>query len=93
MNSYQLNTLIQLQATFKGANGVVADPTAVSVSIRTPDDVINDYSPTRVSVGVYTYDVLLNQPGPWIYNWQGTGVVEITSGDVYLQVQRSAILS
>lgn len=99
VNTYQLDTLIQLGNTFTEADGVtVIDPTAVLLFITTPNGVETEYTSattpaiTRVSEGIYSLQIQTTQAGPWIYNWQGTGAVEITTGDQYFQVSQSAVL-
>lgn len=99
MNTYNLDTLIQLGNTFTEADGVtVIDPTTVLLFITTPDGAETEYTSTtapavmRVSEGVYSLQIQTTQAGPWIYNWQGTGTVEITTGDQYFQVNQSATL-
>jgi hypothetical protein len=89
---YQLDTLVQLQATFMGA-GAPADPASATIIVKTPDGEINEYAPTRLGVGVYEYRITTSQSGPWIYKWRGTLPVEVTSPDVYCLVQGSAVLS
>lgn len=100
MNTYQLDTLIQLDTTFTQSDGVtVIDPTTVLLFIQTPDGVVAEYTTSttpgimKVSTGIYYLQIEVSQSGPWIYKWQGTGAVNITSPDVYFQVNQSAVLS
>lgn len=96
MNTYQLDTLVELQTTFTDADGALVNPTTVTLYIRTPDGIVTAYTGGNIghpSTGLYTFDVNANQSGPWIYKWQGTGAVEITSPDVYFQVEQSAALA
>lgn len=88
---YQLDTLVELQATFTGA-GAPADPGYVTIFIKTPDGVVNEYEASRIGVGVYEFQIVTDQSGPWIYKWEGTLPVEVTSPDVYCIVQASAVL-
>lgn len=98
-NTYELDTLIQVQTTFTLEDGVTpVDPTGVIVYVRTPDGVVAAYTygvdpaVMQLGVGNYALDLTTSQSGPWVYKWQGTGVVEITSPDVYFTVNQSADL-
>ena len=95
MNTYQLDTEIQIFNQFETETGIPMDPTAVTLFVKTPDGVVTTYTGSQLTqggVGLYTLDILVDQVGPWIYNWQGTGMVEITTGDVYFLVAQSAVL-
>lgn len=99
MSTYELDTLIQLTGTFTAADGVtLVDPTDVFLFLRTPNGLVTQYTTsttpaiTRVSVGVYQIELETTQAGPWIYKWQGTGAVEVTTPDVYITVLPSAVL-
>lgn len=97
MNVYELDTLIQLQTTFTLEDGITpVDPTTVNVYVRTPDGIVTPYPypgmVMKLGVGIYAIDLTTSMSGPWIYKWQGTGLVEITSPDVYFQVNQSADL-
>lgn len=95
MNTYQLETVIEITGNFFAADGVTpVDPSAVYLFVRTPDGIITEYSGgqiTQVSMGVYSFSLETTQAGPYIYKWQGTGAVEITSPDVYFTVAQSAL--
>jgi hypothetical protein len=97
VNVYQLDTTIQLNTTFYQSDGVTpVDPSAVNLYIRDPTGAVTEYtggSITRVDVGVYTFALEPSMSGIWIYKWQGTGAVEITSPDVYFEVEPSAALT
>jgi hypothetical protein len=93
VNTYQIDTLVQLQTTFTSADGVtLVDPETVTLYAQTPDGVVAEYTPNRVSVGLYQYAIRVNQFGPWVYKWQGAGVVEVTSADVYFVVAESVLI-
>ena len=100
VNTYQLDTLIQLTGTFTGTDGVTpVDPTTVLLFVQTPDGIVTEYTSgttpaiTKVSTGVYQFQIQVTQSGPWVYKWQGTGAVVITSPDVYFAVAQSAAIS
>jgi hypothetical protein len=99
LNTYQIDTLVQLSTTFTAADGVTPiDPDTALLFIQTPAGIVSEYTATstppvvRESTGSYQLQILVDQPGPWIYKWQGTGDVEITSPDVYFMVAQSAVL-
>jgi len=96
-STYPLETTVQVQGTFTLADGVTpADPTTVILTVQSPDGVQVEYTAPqviRVSAGIYQYTIDANQAGPWIYNWQGSGTVHASSGDVYFNVAQSALIS
>jgi hypothetical protein len=94
MNTYQIDTQVELKTTFTGLDGVTPiDPTTVTLYVQTPDGAVTSYTDvTRLEVGVYVRDVITTQFGPWIYKWRGEGNCDVTSPDTYFQVARSAML-
>ncbi len=90
-NLYDIDTRIRLTALFVNAlTGAPADPTAVEVFIKAPSAKITESGAvTRDSVGAYHYDFTADEVGPWIYKFQGTGAIEVSSSDAYLFVRQT----
>ena len=64
--------------------GVATDPTAVTITIRQPNDILLVYGwptagasglVTRESAGRFYVDVTYDRPGTWEYRLAGTGAV------------------
>lgn len=93
MGNYQIDTQVLLQSNFTNSGGTATDPTVVSLSVRAPDGTLTIYpqaSLTRLSAGVWTFLLTLNESGTWIYKWQGTGALIVTSADTPILVISSA---
>lgn len=98
-NTYDLETLVEMFTLFTGLDGVTPiDPDTVLLYVRTPDGIITEYTSattpavTHTGTGAYNLQLVVDQAGPWIYKFQGTGDVEITNPDVYFQVNQSALI-
>lgn len=80
-------------------NGAAADPTTVTLTVKRPDGTIATYgypSPgsagtlTREAVGRFYADILLDQPGGWVYELAGTGAVAtVEQGSVRVERRRA----
>jgi hypothetical protein len=98
MERYEIDTLVNLQATFTLADGVTpADPTTVTVYVRNPAGTLLTYTyaagdVTRTSAGSYAYSLYCAASGKWSYKWQGAGAIEVTSPDTAFQVNRSTLI-
>lgn len=68
--------LVRIEATFRNSAGVVTEPTAVKLEVRSPAGVITEHSPTKVSTGVWRYDLFVEESGTWEWAFVGTGTVE-----------------
>lgn len=95
MNTYPLDTTVELSTLFVGSDNVTPfDPTDVSVVVRSPNGGLATYTATdgvaNPSVGRYTFDLITTMAGPYVYNWLGSGDVEVASGDTYFTVAQSA---
>lgn len=64
-----------LTLRFVNAAGVLADPTAVTLTITAPDGTITTPAPSHLATGVYFYNLTLTQAGVWSYEADGTGTV------------------
>lgn len=54
-------------------DGTPADPTAVTLTITSPTNVVTTPTPTRTGTGVYRADITCSEDGTWQYEWAGTG--------------------
>jgi hypothetical protein len=93
MNTYQIDTLVTLEATFTLVDGVTpTDPSTVTLYVVAPDGTettVTGVDLANPTTGEFTYDVAVNQSGIWIYKWQGAGTVDVTTADTYFAVQES----
>ena len=60
---------------FTDADGALADPTTVVVTVQAPDGTQTTPSTTKEAVGRYSATVEPDQAGVWAYRWVGTGAV------------------
>jgi len=60
-----------LQATFKDTDGVLVDPSSVTLTIEDPDGTVTTPAPTNQSTGVYQHSLDLDLAGDWDYRWEG----------------------
>ncbi len=78
MAEYTLGTVVRVTGTFK-TNNVVADPSAVTVTIKTPLGVETtltygvDNAVVRSSTGIYYYNYTPALEGRYAFRWAGTG--------------------
>ena len=84
--NYEVGDLVTLQATFTSIDGVVTDPTTVTLSVQDPGGTITAYTYagldiTKVATGIYRYALSITTPGQWVYRWAGTGTVQAASPD------------
>lgn len=92
VNCVDRGDIVRLSATFTSLDdGSGADPTAVQLLVKTPDDVTTTYvfgssAVTRDSAGVYYLDLTATLPGFHFYRWEGTGVVT-GAGEAQFQVR------
>lgn len=56
-------------------NGVLTDPTSVTVTVKDPSGNDSTPTPTNSSTGVYTLNLDLDEYGQWNIKWAGTGAV------------------
>lgn len=93
MNTYDVDTAIQLSVAFANVAGTAVDPTTVNIFLYDPCGVISEHTTVSGVVhdgtGAYHYVFLPPIVGIYAYKWQGTGAVEVTSPDTYFQVRQS----
>lgn len=98
MNTYQIDTQVQLSAVFTNASGTPVDPTDVVLYLMPPGQVVEQFTYsggqiTKTATGNYAYTMETTAPGQWLYKWQGTGTVEVTSPDYVMNVQASQLIA
>lgn len=97
-NTYQLGTLVQLAVAFTDLNGNPINPTTVVIYVQDPTQTPEDstqYTGGQLgnpTVGTFTVAQLLNISGWWTYNGEGTGNIEVSSGDTRIYVEPSAVI-
>lgn len=78
MNEYITGTSVRIksQVTDPIAGGLV-DPSALILSVMTPDGIVADVSTLIVKdeVGIYHADYITSQVGVHRYSWAGSGTV------------------
>lgn len=76
-----IGDVMRLKVIFKDLAGAVVDPTAVTVQIKLPTDVVLEYTyligaeVIKDSTGTYHMDYLITMDGMHYYKWTGTGAV------------------
>ena len=90
--NYEVGDLVTLQATFTSIDGVVTDPTTVTLSVQDPGGTITAYTyaggdVTRFAAGIYRYALSITTSGQWVYRWVGTGSVQAASSDSIINAQ------
>lgn len=78
----------RLSCTFTDENNQPADPTTVTVTIKTPNAGASVFTPIRDGVGVYHYDLALTVAGDYGYRFKGTGAITAQSADQHFTVPR-----
>ena len=90
-NHYEVGARIKLQASFTVA-GVLTDPTAITLKVKTPSNVITTYTYAagqiiKSATGIYYKEIDVVEDGAWHYRWESTGVIAV--GEAYLEVNPS----
>lgn len=97
---YDIGDKTRLSVTFLNIAGAVADPTTVTLKLRTPAPASVesshvygvDIAVVRESTGIYHYDLSLPTSGVWWYRWDATGAVE-AADEQFLTVRASRFVS
>ena len=79
---YDVGDAVALWGHFATAQGVPADPTTVTLTVRAPDASETTYTGaqlTHASVGAYSAVLVVSQAGLYRYRWAGTGAVQEAS--------------
>lgn len=68
--------LFPLIGTFRDADGMLADPDDVTLTLRPPDgSEARELIPTSDETGIWTAEADVDVPGRWTLRWEGTGAV------------------
>lgn len=73
--NYPFGNIVKLTATFYDNTSAFADPTTVTLQVKTPDGTVTSFTPTRDSSGNYHYDYQTVQSGFTQYYFAGTGAL------------------
>lgn len=97
MNTYEIDTLVQLNAAFADRSGAPADPTDVNLFVKDPTGTVTQYTFSGSQVqhngtGNFFYNFLAGRSGTYTYKFQGTGAVQVTCPDQQFSVNRSALI-
>jgi len=93
--TYRPDGVLVLEVTFE-VGGVETDPTALTLTVRSPDGASTDYvyltdvEVVRDSAGVFHADIPAPDDGPWAWRWEGTGAAAGVDEGVFF-VERSLI--
>jgi uncharacterized protein YfaS (alpha-2-macroglobulin family) len=88
---YDRGDRVRTFAVFRDHDGELADPTEVTLRVRTPSgeiEIIGDDDITQDSVGNYHHDIDIDESGAWFYRWEGTGAL-VAAGESILRVRVS----
>jgi hypothetical protein len=86
MNTYTENNLVALTGVVKTHAGVLIDPTTLVLKVQTPDGSVVDISSSvvRNSTGNYQANYLPTQVGLHMYEWVGTGIVQVSGHNQFI---------
>jgi hypothetical protein len=81
LGEFATGTEVRLHGKFYGPSGALADPTTVTLTVRSPAGAvsISTYaaSVNRLGVGEFYKDLELTSPGVWAVRWEGDGAVNV----------------
>jgi hypothetical protein len=99
-NHWPIQTLVTLTAKFTALDtGQPIDPSVVTLRVLSPNGTPIEYSYltdpqlVRDDVGQYHANVVTSQSGLWLYKWQGSGTILVTSADRRFFVDPSELIS
>lgn len=91
---YDIGDQIRIGYTFKNSSGMAADPTTITLWLKTPAGAetshvyLTDGNLIRDATGVYHYDLTFAESGTYCWRWAGTGAV-VCAEEGQLPVRRS----
>lgn len=97
VRAYDKGDGLRVTASFSDLAEAPADPTAVKIKVKKPDNTVVeqtwgvDAQPVRDGVGAFHADILLDQAGDWVCRWEGTGAVQAAEEFVFI-VRASAFV-
>ncbi len=94
MTRYPEGQVVTVQGTYKNTSLVLADPSVVLLTVKTPDETETTYTYlsgaqiAKTSTGIYTSDLdTTSKRGLWIYTWWSTGSIQADSGEQEFYVE------
>ena len=94
MTRYPEGQVVTVEGRFKNTLLVLADPSVVKLTVRTPDEIDTTYEylvgaqVAKTSTGIYTSDLdTTSKRGLWIYTWWSTGSIQADSGEQEFYVE------
>jgi MarR-like DNA-binding transcriptional regulator SgrR of sgrS sRNA len=95
--AYDIGDTRRLQTTFKGIDGVNADPTTVTFELQKPDGTLTTYiyltdaELVKSTTGIYYVDWPFTVSGRHKVHWNGTGAVA-TAEPTEIHIRRKEAL-
>ena len=88
MDNLNVGDVVRLRAVFSVLN-VNTDPSTITLQVQSPSGVTTPYTyagaqVTKEGTGIYYYNLSVNEAGWWVYQWTGTGTVEVVQGNKIL---------
>ena len=98
-NKYQVGTAPTFTGTFKNIDGVLTDPTTVTIRMRRTHPLNPVWTKTypadpevvQESTGVFTFTFTLTLAGEWYYAFIGAGAL-VAAGEKRIDVEEPNIL-
>jgi len=92
MDNLNVGDVVRLRAVFTVLN-VNTDPTTITLQVQTPSGTTTSYTyagaqVTKEGTGIYYYNLSVSEAGWWVYQWTGTGTVEVVQGNKILVKER-----
>jgi hypothetical protein len=89
MARYDIGDTVRVTGTFTDATDSLRDPTAINLTIRSPNGRVTNitYAAGQIiksGTGVYYYDVDANEPGRWFYRFWSTGSYKAAGEESFL---------
>lgn len=77
MADYNIGDLVEVTATFRNSEGVLANPNSVTLTYLKPGSstAIAADAPTSDTTGVWVGSIPVDTHGKWLYRFAGTGAV------------------
>lgn len=85
MDNLNVGDVVRLRSVFTVLD-VNTDPTTITLEVQSPSGTTTSYTYadeeiTREGAGIYYYNLSVNEAGWWVYQWTGTGTVEVVQGN------------
>ena len=92
MDNLNVGDVVRLRAVFTVLN-VNTDPTTITLQVQNPSGTTTSYTyagtqVTKEGTGIYYYNLSVSEAGWWVYQWTGTGTVEVVQGNKILVKER-----